>query len=125
MNPRSSRRTMRAVVLGVAIASALFPAVWCAQEKTITGEVLDLACYLTQGAKGPDHASCAKACAKGGQPMGLLGSDGKVYVLVASHDNGKPYDAAKDLAGTKVEVKGNVSKQGSLEAIEVLSITAK
>lgn len=126
MNARRVRVPLAAVLAGALLGFAVAPAAWCAvQEKTITGEVLDMACFLTKGAKGPDHAGCAKGCAKGGQPMGLLASDGKVYLLLASHDNGKPYEDAKDLAGSKVEVKGNVSKQGGIEAIEVLSITAK
>ena len=95
------------------------------KEKTIKGEVLDLACYLSQGAKGADHASCARSCAKGGQPMGLLSDDGKVYTLIANHDNMKPFEDAKGLAGAHVEVKGKVYKQGALEGIEVLAIAAK
>ena len=35
----------------------------------VKGEVLDMACYVSHGAKGPDHAACAKRCAKGGQPI--------------------------------------------------------
>src|SRR5512141_512297 len=31
-------------------------------EVTVTGEVLDMACYLDHGAHGADHASCAKKC---------------------------------------------------------------
>ncbi len=56
--------------------------------------------------------------------MGLLGDDGRIYLLIANHDSSKPFDDAKDLAGARVEIKGSLSKQGSLEAIEVLSVAA-
>ena len=52
------------------------------QEKkstTITGEVLDMACYAASGASGEGHKTCAAKCIKGGSPMGLLTSDGKVW----------------------------------------------
>src|SRR5262249_47185595 len=55
------------------------------KDKAIQGEVLDLACYIAHGASGAGHADCAKECAKGGQPMGLLSADGTVYVLLADH----------------------------------------
>jgi len=38
---------------------------------TLTGEVLDLACYLAHGGKGPEHAACAAKCAEMGQPIDL------------------------------------------------------
>ena len=56
------------------------------QEKkatTISGEVLDMACYSSSGASGEGHKSCAAACIKGGAPMGILTSDGNVYLIVA------------------------------------------
>ena len=111
---------------GLAVFALTFvPTLVRAEEKTIKGEVLDLACYLSQGAKGADHASCARSCAKGGQPIGLLSDDGKVYTLIANHDTMKPFEDAKGLAGAHVEVKGKVYKQGALEGIEVLAIAAK
>jgi hypothetical protein len=125
MNHRNVSRSASLLALVAALAFAFLPTLALAQEKTMTGEVLDLACYIGQGAKGKDHASCARACAKGGQPMGLLTDDGKVYTLVGNHDNMKPYESARDLAGAHVEIKGKVHTQGGLEAIEVLSIAAK
>ena len=125
MSHRTAKRYASFLAVVAALAFAFLPTISMAQEKTMTGEVLDLACYIAQGAKGKDHASCARACAKGGQPIGLLSDDGKVYTLIGSHDNMKPYESAKDLAGTHVEIKGKVHAQGSLAAIEVLSITAK
>ena len=43
-------------------------------EITVTGEVLDLACYLDHGAHGEKHADCAKMCISSGLPVGDPGS---------------------------------------------------
>lgn len=85
---------------------------------TVTGEVLDLSCYLTQGAKGPDHAQCAKACVKGGQPMGLLAEDGTVFLLGAGEDKDQ-FAALKELAGEMAEVTGSKSERGGMKMVVV------
>lgn len=59
---------------------------------TVKGEVLDMACYMSQELKGPKHASCAKSCVKGGAPMGVLDSDGNVLLIVEDHQNTDPYE---------------------------------
>lgn len=84
-----------------------------------TGEVLDLACYLSHGAKGEDHAGCAKTCVKGGQPMGLLTDDGTVYLLAADHKDGAPFEAVKEHAGGRVEVMGKADESSGMKMITV------
>jgi len=49
---------------------------------TITGEVIDLACYYDDGASGPEHAACARMCIESGLPVGLKTKNGQVYVLI-------------------------------------------
>jgi len=49
---------------------------------TVTGEVIDVACYFDDGASGPSHAACARRCIESGLPVGLKTKDGKVYVLI-------------------------------------------
>src|SRR5947209_13961754 len=53
-------------------------------EMTITGQVVDLNCFTTNGASGAGHKACAQACAKAGVPLGVLSSDGTIYVPVSS-----------------------------------------
>ena len=90
----------------------------------VTGEILDMACYIGKGAKGPDHAGCAKACVKGGQPMGLLTDDGTVYILLANHENGEAFEQAKELAGTKVEIEGTSMNRSGVKAVEIHEVKA-
>ena len=90
----------------------------------VKGEVLDMACYVSHGAKGPDHAACAKRCAKGGQPIGLLADDGAVYLLYANHEDGSAFEATKELAGTKVMISGKKFEKDGITGIEVNEVKA-
>jgi hypothetical protein len=124
------KRLVLASIGGLAAAAFLaLPAVAAdkkveSKDKAVQGELLDLACYIGHGESGPDHADCAKECAKGGQPMGLLSADGTVYVLLADHGDSAPFDKAKDLAGKKVEVMGEVSAKAGLKGITVHGVKA-
>jgi len=89
------------------------------EEGTWTGEVLDLACYVAQGAHGADHAGCAKTCVKNGQPMGLMADDGTVVLLAADHQDGAPYEALKDLAGEKAQVTGTLAERDGMKVVTV------
>jgi hypothetical protein len=89
---------------------------------SVQGEVLDMACYLAHDAKGDDHAGCAKMCAKSGQPMGLLTSDGTVYLLYAGHDDSSAYDETKEFAGTTVVIKGKPTAAAGIQGLEVRSV---
>src|SRR2546428_856377 len=42
---------------------------------TITGEVVDVSCYLQLGKRGEAHIPCGSKCIEHGQPIGLLDSD--------------------------------------------------
>src|SRR4029077_12900987 len=42
-----------------------------AQEILVTGEVLDMTCYIAYNLSGPDHAECAKVCIRNGAPVGI------------------------------------------------------
>lgn len=49
---------------------------------SVTGEVIDLACFFDNGACGPKHAACAAMCIASGLPVGLKANDGTIYVLI-------------------------------------------
>lgn len=54
---------------------------------TLTGEILDLSCYLQVGKHGDKHSSCGKKCIANGEPIGLVTQAGQVYLLIAEeHD---------------------------------------
>ena len=103
-----------AVVLAVAAM-----AIADGDEGTWTGEVVDLACYVPQGAKGAEHAGCAKSCVKNGQPMGLLTDDGTLVLLASDHKDAKPYEALKDMAGGMAEVSGTLAEKDGMKVVSV------
>jgi hypothetical protein len=88
-----------ALVSAAAIAVAFSVPAFAATE-TVTGKLIDKSCYdHDKTATGNDHkmggkdvASCAAACAKKGQPVAVLTSDGKVYTVkggLAADNNAK------------------------------------
>ncbi len=87
-------------------------------QSTVSGEVTDIKCYLASGAKGADHAKCAKACVKSGQPMGLLTDDGTLYILGIGKDKAQ-YESLKELAGEKAEVTGKASNKDGMNMLVV------
>lgn len=95
------------------------------KDKTLSGEVLDMACYMSHGAHGDGHKECASTCIKGGSPMGLLTSEGKVYLLVENHDKMDAYQDAKKYAGEQITVTGTVAEKGGLPGIIVNEVKSK
>ncbi len=86
---------------------------------TIKGEVLDMSCYMSGGAKGADHKACATKCINGGSPMGILTEDGKVYLLVENHKKADAYATVKKYAGEQVEISGNYADRGGVQGLVV------
>ena len=105
-----------------AVAPAVKPAVTPAVAVTLEGEVLDLSCYLKEGAKGKEHAKCGKECLVGGGTAGLMMVDGSIYVLVEDHDQKKALKAVRELAGMQAKVTGIQSDKGGLKAILVQKV---
>jgi hypothetical protein len=87
--------------------------------QTITGEVVDTGCYLGHAATGEKHISCAAKCIDQGMPMGLLTSNGRLYLLTLNHDNADPYNKLKEMAGRTVAVTGAVMDRGGMKGIDV------
>ena len=48
---------------------------------TVTGEVVDVSCYLQLGKRGEAHVPCGSKCIEHGQPIGLVDNDEKLYIL--------------------------------------------
>src|SRR5947199_5946478 len=72
---------------------------------TVKGEVVDLWCYLEGGDHGAKHKACSTACAKAGNPIGILDSKGNLYVAMGIKD----HQPAKDVLINKMNETGIVS----------------
>ncbi len=91
---------------------------------SITGEIVDLGCYLGHGAKGEQHKECATKCIAGGMPMGILTKTGTLYLLTMNHDDAAPFNQCKDWAGSEVKVTGTSMVKNGMKAIEVTASAA-
>lgn len=90
----------------------------------VTGEILDLACYISNESHGADHADCAKRCVEAGQPMGVMAEDGTVYVLFADHGDSSAFAKAKKHAGDTVTVSGTMSDRAGVKGITVTAVSS-
>jgi sterol desaturase/sphingolipid hydroxylase (fatty acid hydroxylase superfamily) len=79
--------TLGAFVVLMIAASAPLTAQPRGQRTTITGEVVDLWCYLEGGDRGAAKKECAIACAKSGNPIGILDSKGTLFVAAGLQDH--------------------------------------
>jgi len=93
-----------------------------AKEETIKGELVDQACYTKDHKNmGEAHKECATTCAKKGQPVALVTSDGKVYTVtgdLAANSNAK---LVPHMSHT-VELTGDVSEKDGKMTIAATSL---
>lgn len=108
------------VLLFIVLASFIYKKA----EITVTGEILDMKCYMTSGAHGKDHKECAAMCVKGGTPMGILAEDDKVYLLIQGKD-AAPFEEAKKYAGEMVILTGTLSEKNGVQALIVSGVKPK
>ena len=88
------------------------------KKETVTGEVVDLACYLSHGAKGDKHAKCAEHCITAGMPVGVLTDDGKLFLLVGEKHKTLNSELAA-YAAKKITVTGEVGTQNGVSLMTV------
>ena len=86
-----------------------------AEMKEISGEIVDLMCYLDHGAQGQKHRGCATICIKKGGPVGLLSGD-QLYLVVGDHQPINEELASK--AAKTVKIKGKVVEKHGMKMIE-------
>jgi hypothetical protein len=122
MSTTIARRSL-SIVLGAALYGLVGVATSQAAD-TITGEIVDMACYLPhpETSHGAGHRKCADECLKKGMPIGLVTDDKQVYLLLEDHENPKAYGELKGKAAEKVTVEGNKTTQGGVQALVVESI---
>ena len=116
--------TLTVVVFVLALGVVAFAA-----AQTISGQLIDQTCYkMNKSNTGVDHkmpsgdeANCAATCAKMGQPVALLTSDGKVYTVtgdLAANNNAKLVPHLSH----KVELTGDVTEKGGTMTIAATNL---
>jgi len=94
-----------------------------AASKEVTGEVVDMMCYVDHNAVGEKHGqSCGAKCVRSGGPVGIV-TDGKAYLVVGEH---KPMnDQLAEYCGKTVTLKGKLAERGGIAMIENAEIVKK
>src|SRR5437667_2397615 len=94
-----------------------------AASKEVTGEGVDMMCYVHNNAIGEKHGqSCGAKCIKSGGPVGIV-SEGKAYLVVGEH---KPInDQLAEYCGKNITVKGKLADRGGIAMIENAEIVKK
>lgn len=119
------RLTVLGVVLFLVAAGLAANEKKSEKEVTVKGEVVDVACYIAHGARGEKHKACAEACADAGGALGVLTTDGKLYVsLLPDEHNAGPNALLKDHIAETVEAKGVLRSKGGVSGIVVKSVSA-
>ena len=93
-----------------------------AQEQTLTGEVVDVFCYLShdKDGLGKGHAGCAKKCIQSGLPVAIKVGDQLYLATMTTHDPANKALAA--FAGEQVTVHGQVMEKDGQHLIAISRI---
>jgi hypothetical protein len=89
----------------------------------VTGEVIDSWCYITEimYAEGSAHHQCALWCAAGGIPVGILGDDQQVYIVLKMGDDATSVanPAVLEIQSNRVTVDGDLYERDGLKYLLV------
>ena len=121
------RRTFAGLAIAAFVVALTAPA--CAASETVKGQVVDMGCYKADKSNtGVDHKmpkgdtkDCALGCAKAGQPLALLTSDGKVYQIAGGLAADKNAKLIAHVSHT-VEITGDVMDHGGTMMITADSL---
>ena len=91
-----------------------------AEQKAITGWVLDSACAFTKGLKKPISPECAISCAKKGSPLVILQDDGSIFWPISETMPAEGQNARlMPFAGKRVTLTGKTYMRGGSTAIVI------
>lgn len=109
------------VALAVALLAAGSPAT--DGPVSVTGEVVDSACWIKSGAHGESHRTCAQKCADAGIPLALVEDTGGQLVWLASVDDAEtPNAALRPFAGRRVTITGTWAERGGAKILLVAKV---
>ena len=92
------------------------------KEQVLTGEVVDVFCYLSHGKDGlgKGHADCAKKCIQSGLPVAIKVGDQLYLASMADHNPANQKLA--EHAGESVTVHGTVMEKDGQKLIAITEI---
>ena len=114
-------KTAAAIVIALGLsaflmAQSLGPVINRSEPKTLTGEILEIACYREKGVAGSTgaaHVDCAKDCVSKGGSLGILTDGDGLFKIVGELEKNKYARLASyigqtvELTGTEVVISNN------------------
>ena len=102
------------------VVTTLVPAAQPKGERvTVKGEVVDMWCYLEGGDRGPAKRECATACAKAGNPIGIVDTKGNLFVASGLEDHQPAQALLIGKMNSDVTVSGTLVKKGGVQMIYI------
>ena len=89
---------------------------------TVSGEVVDMWCYLEGGDRGPSNKACATACAKAGNAIAIVDAKGNVYVAAGLKDHQPARDLLIDRMSDQMTVSGTLVKKGGVQMLYIETV---
>lgn len=92
---------------------------------TITGEVMDPACFLEAGPKSivPGHFQCAVDCARSGQTLAIYDREAdRIYFIAGELPGRNPNDPVMAYIHKKVDVTGTVYHRADAWGIVIVKV---
>src|SRR6476646_5375390 len=116
---------LKVAVTAISIAGLTFSPLAIAQEhgsdtaasKEVTGEIVDMMCYVDHNAVGEKHGqSCGAKCIRSGGPAGIV-SEGKACLVVGEHKPMNDQRAAS--CGKPINVKRQAAEPAAIPMNEI------
>jgi hypothetical protein len=83
---------------------------------TVTGELVEVSCFLQLGKRGEKHIDCGSKCLQNGMPAAVVTSAGQIYLIIAEeHDPRR--DGQADLRSVLIPL---LSKQVSVTGMHTM-----
>lgn len=126
-------RLLATATLALGALCASLPAIAAEGKRVeLKGELIDTWCYFSGVMGGPEavvgsaHHTCAMWCAAGGIPVGLLGEDGEVYMVLKleGDDKSNGGDTFLTMTNDTIEAEGMLYKRDGLNYLVVSEVTS-
>ena len=119
------RHALSAGICTTLLAGALAAHAGDAQTVSVTGEVIDSACYIKSGARGESHRTCAQKCGDAGIPLAIVEDQTGTVIWIASGDDMEtPNAKLRPFAGRRVTVEGSWAERGGAKLLLLRSVKA-
>jgi hypothetical protein len=99
---------------------------------TLRGEIVDYYCYIEKGLTGLAHKACGTNCVAGDVCMGLLTTDGVLYMISVNHlramDPGSmvsvpdPFNTCRHWIAENVDLSGYAMERKGQRIIEIMDV---